>query len=347
MGNIDIVCKDYFRDNRIFADSFNYFIYQGRQVISPDQLRELDTNELLIPYGDNADLPVRQNFRDSLKILVAKADRQAAYAILGIEEETNIGYNEPVKIMLYDVLNYNQQLCDARKSYADARNKGPGEGRLQRRPESTSGRSANPIKALTSAEFISGFSKKDRLIPVITLVISLSGHIWDGPTSLHEMFQTKDRSILKYVPDYRINLIDPRQMSEEDFDRFRTELGLILACASASEDKCRLSSLIQDKRYERISRSGACIIEKVTGRKIVKGKGEVINVCKGLQDLIDEEKRKVETEARKQIEIEKNRAEREKQRAEDALRKAETEKQRADLLEARLAAYQDKYGSAF
>ena len=33
MGNIDIVTKHYLEDSRIFADAFNYFIYDGKPVI--------------------------------------------------------------------------------------------------------------------------------------------------------------------------------------------------------------------------------------------------------------------------------------------------------------------------
>ena len=39
MGNIDIVTKHYLEDSRIFADAFNYFIYDGKPVIQPEQLR--------------------------------------------------------------------------------------------------------------------------------------------------------------------------------------------------------------------------------------------------------------------------------------------------------------------
>ena len=337
MGKTDIACKEYFRDNRIFADSFNYYVYNGEQVISPDRLQELDTDQLFFPFGDHRSSPFRERFRDSLKVLVAKTDHRAAYAILGIEEETNIGYNEPVKVMVYDAMHYSQQIRKVKKSYSQSHNikSDPGESHNQR--QNNGGKSRTTARKLTSAEFISGFSREDRLVPVITLVVSFSGQIWDGPTTLHEMLQETDPRLLAYVPDYRINLIDPHRMSKKDFDRFQSELGLILACVNASADKDKLQDVINDERYSRISLAGARVLEMVTGRKLFKKKAEVIDVCKGLQDLIDDERKVAEAE-RQRANSEMKRAESEKERADEALKLAASEKQRADELAAELEA---------
>ena len=36
MGKADIVTKAYMRKSNIFADAFNYLIYNGRKVINPE-----------------------------------------------------------------------------------------------------------------------------------------------------------------------------------------------------------------------------------------------------------------------------------------------------------------------
>ena len=43
MGVKDTVTKDYMNDPRIFADAFNFFLYNGRQVILPEKLHSIDT----------------------------------------------------------------------------------------------------------------------------------------------------------------------------------------------------------------------------------------------------------------------------------------------------------------
>ena len=35
MGLKDSVTKDYIHNNKVFADAFNYFIYEGEPVIDP------------------------------------------------------------------------------------------------------------------------------------------------------------------------------------------------------------------------------------------------------------------------------------------------------------------------
>ncbi len=53
MGKADTVTKAFMRKNEIFADAFNFLIYDGASVVSPQNLKELDTTELALPYGDN------------------------------------------------------------------------------------------------------------------------------------------------------------------------------------------------------------------------------------------------------------------------------------------------------
>ena len=47
MSKKDTVTKAFMRENAVFADAFNYMIFNGKKVIQPEQLRELDTTELV------------------------------------------------------------------------------------------------------------------------------------------------------------------------------------------------------------------------------------------------------------------------------------------------------------
>lgn len=62
MGLKDTVMTKYMKQNDIFADVCNYFIYDGEQVIDPDSLEELDTREVDVPYSgvDGAKQPVQK-----------------------------------------------------------------------------------------------------------------------------------------------------------------------------------------------------------------------------------------------------------------------------------------------
>ena len=43
MGKIDQLTNEYMSDKARFADVFNYFVYDGRQVLIPEHLQELST----------------------------------------------------------------------------------------------------------------------------------------------------------------------------------------------------------------------------------------------------------------------------------------------------------------
>lgn len=67
MGKADTVTKAYMRENTVFADAFNFLIYGGRKVIEPKNLKELDTTEIAMPFGDAAAESAVQKYRDILK----------------------------------------------------------------------------------------------------------------------------------------------------------------------------------------------------------------------------------------------------------------------------------------
>ena len=117
MGLADTVTKAYMKENTVFADAFNYLIYGGKTVVNPTQLKELDTTEIALPFGaqnENRTQPddAVQKYRDVLKSAVIKQDGEAAYILLGIENQTDIHYAMPVRNIIYDALQYGKQVAD-------------------------------------------------------------------------------------------------------------------------------------------------------------------------------------------------------------------------------------------
>lgn len=220
MGVIDTEGKRYLFNNDIFADAFNYLVYGGKQVIKADELREIDTTELALPYGNGAKVPV-QKYRDILKLWDAKMDDAAIYVILGTELQDKVHYGMPVKDGLYDMLGYSNQIDEIRRSYRNQNGKNDTDGELVIDGDSLK------IK-LTSEEFLSGLRKGDKLIPIITAVVYLGDTPWDGPRSLHDMLDFKNDAIKDFVPDYKINLISPADMDDDEFTKFNTDLGFAI-----------------------------------------------------------------------------------------------------------------------
>ena len=52
MGAIDTEAKAYLSSPDKVADVFNYWVYGGRDVIKPKELKPLDTTAIALPYGN-------------------------------------------------------------------------------------------------------------------------------------------------------------------------------------------------------------------------------------------------------------------------------------------------------
>ena len=105
--------------------------------------------------------------------------------------------------------------------------------------------------------------------------------------SVHEMLDVKDPRILKYVQDYRLNVIAPASIPDEDFEKFHTELKQALKYVKYSSNKELLKKMVEeDESFKHLSWETANMINQVTGSKMKlrRSKGEV-NVCKAIQDI--------------------------------------------------------------
>ena len=63
----DIVLKNYWNDSGQFADFFNVALFNGEQIISPDELEDMDTEESSILEHGNYAGSIKAS-RDSIKI---------------------------------------------------------------------------------------------------------------------------------------------------------------------------------------------------------------------------------------------------------------------------------------
>lgn len=276
MGKKDTKAKEYLSDNERFADLCNVILFDGEQVIRADSLQERDTAEVLSVLGvDGKEVDFQQRWRDLLKSAVIRQANHVYIVLIGTENQSEVHFAMPVKNALYDALNYGSQVKEAAKKHKDAGNRG------------------------SSAEFLSGFRKDDRLTPVITLTVYWGSNAWDAPRSLHEMFGEYDERLKPFLPDYRINLIIPSEI--KNFDRFRTELGSVLEVIKASADKDSMNGLFQDyEKFSAMSNESVEAINTFIGTNIsVNQKEGVTNVCKAWEELRNEDRAEGRAEERK------------------------------------------------
>lgn len=265
MGNTDVITKQYTSDNEVFADAFNYLIYHGTPVIHPGQLTELDTASFALLHGKGRNVHTVSKIRDVFRSLTVKHDANAAYVLLGIENQTGIHYAMPVRNMVYDALEYARQVTETANRHKKSKD----------------------YQNLSANEYLSGFFREDKLIPVITLVIHFSPEKWDAPLSIHEMLKSSDEHILSFTNDYRIHLLSPSNLNEEDLNKFHSSLKEVLGFIKYSRQEEKLSSFINNnKRFERISKEAASVINTCTGYDFqLEEDKEEINMCQAIADM--------------------------------------------------------------
>jgi len=263
MSTIDTVTKNFISDNEVFADVVNFLIFNSEKVVTPDSLVEMDSTSVIVPYGtDNSETPVQKE-RDVIKNVTCKMFSDTVFAIVGIENQTNIHYAMPVRNMLYDALTYTGQVEKANKSYRKEKVK------------------------LSGDEFLSHFKKDDKLIPVITLVINFSPDKWDAPTSLHEMIDFKSDVLKNYVQDYRINIIEPATLTKEQLKKFTTGFREVMECIKYSEDMHAMQqALSENERFKTLDKKTSDVILYCSKLKIDfdAKEEEEFDMCKAFED---------------------------------------------------------------
>ena len=265
MSDKDSITKKYIKQPDRFADLFNGFCFGGEEKLQPEKLRDMDTASVVLPYGsDGAALP-EQKARDVLKLAV-KTDGKAAYCILGVENQTEVHTAMPIRNMLYDAMTLTEQVVATAKSHKAAHNHGNDK-----------------------AEFLSGFHRDDKVLPVITLVVYWGADDWDAPVTLREMYpEGVDESILKYATDYKMNLISPAKMTDQQLDIFRSDLKAVLKFIKHSKDKKELAALVNGNQdYKSLDRLAAQTISVCSGQDFNFPVGEErIDVCKAIDDMV-------------------------------------------------------------
>ena len=260
MGTKDSKAKEYLSDNMRFSEICNYVLFDGEKVIKPEDLKECDTTEVLSVFGIDKKQIVKQKWRDLLKSVSVKHTGQMYVILIGAEAQTDIHYAMPVKTMIYDALNYGEQVNEAKKRHRKNKD------------------------YRSSDEFLSGFTLDDKLTPVITITLYLGTTQWDGPRSLAEMMPQMDERILPFINDYRINLLNPLEIT--DFSKFETGLRPLFELLKNASDEEKLNDLItNDETFTRVDVETVAAINLFVGTDIkYDEKEEVVNMCKAWDD---------------------------------------------------------------
>ena len=198
----DAASKLYFERKPIMADFFNAFVFDGEQVIKPETLNFIPQETNFLLKEKWPDLKWIRRVRDLIAKCMLCTDGVFKYALFGLEVQSTQDVMMLFRIHLYNILSYIEQIQQGQEEELP-----PGH----------------------------------LLMPVITLVLNLSGAPWKYPTSLVEYFGDSDElmksPLWKYICNYSIQVIDPYTMDEKSLLKLLTENRTLLHCVGHSGDE--------------------------------------------------------------------------------------------------------------
>ncbi len=278
MGKSDVVLKQWLKNKVRFADLFNAVIFDGEQVIKPEELEEINSESgIVIANADNDEKDttdktgkVRYRTEQRYRDLVMSWKGEAELAVLALENQEKIHYAMPVRGMLYDALAYTDQMRMVWEQLTKEEKKSVDEN-----------------------EFFSRFRKQDRLCPVITIIFYYGEETWDGAIQLYELFGVEDSELVhileKYVPNYRMNLIEVNGI--EDVTKYKSDLQMIFHMLRYRKDKRGLlkytkehSDYFENVDYESGQVMAVLLNTPQLLAKVNEKKGADGNMCQALEE---------------------------------------------------------------
>jgi len=217
----DVILKKVLSDKENFADLINTVVYDGKEMVSPEQLVDMPEETDMILSDKNNKWKTVSRYRD----ILAKATFDTKYVIFACENQSEIHYAMVIRNMLYDALSYSTQVQNTEKK--NRRNK----------------------EKMKRGEFLSGLKKTDKLIPVVTLVLYYAEQEWDGELDLYSMLDMEkenSETLKKYIPNYHINFINARKI--DDPEQFKSGLRELFGILKYESDEAALKEFVQRHR---------------------------------------------------------------------------------------------------
>lgn len=269
MGKTEEVIMEYLSQPDIIADLFNGYVFCGEQIIKPDMLKEVDSKARLLfedGKGKKNTYEVIKKERDIVREVTVN-DKKLRLMICGVEQQTNVDYSMPLRVLAYDTLEYLKQAKQIEQEH--------------KRNKDVSGK-----------EFLSMFTKDDKLIPTITIVFYTGKERWDGAMDLNGLFGNEEglNSLLPYMVKAPLNLLCLYDV--KDTYLYRSSLRKIFDLMPYTEDGEALKEYVNthELEYSSIDSAASRVLSllldmelTVQSKENEKGGGD--NMCEAIRQI--------------------------------------------------------------
>lgn len=246
MGKKDIAVCKFLSDKDRFAEIVNAAEFGGAPVLRGDMLEAEDGRyaDIRSEGGRGKKVSVPQmRFRD-----VKMRTKSGEWLVLtAIENQENIDYTMPLRIMEYDCMEYRSQV---RRIRADKEKALVAEG-------------------VKPCAFNAGVGKKDKLHPVHTVCFYHGTESWDGPRSLKDMmdFENAPPGWQERFHNYEMSLFCAGEVA--DLSQFKTGVRQMLEVIPLRKNKKKLIELWSHEEYRHLDRDTAEVIAILTDTNYV------------------------------------------------------------------------------
>ena len=267
MGKIDKSQKGYFADPRHFADIWNGLLFQGVEVIGWKELQE----------GNAVQTSSESDIERTSDMIMKKTMDGQTLAILILENQTNVDYSMPARVFMEEALAYDKQVREIKRHNQNLEEVTGKYGEL--------------------GAFIYWFKKKDRLRPVVTLVLYWGNQEWDGAMSMKDLIDFKGVEYLRnLVPEYPVHVVDMSKVGNTE--AFHTDVRSLVEYYQRRNDKDRFRDYYEncEEAYE-LDDDGIKVLshlvkskelELLKTRKNNSEEGKVKKMCRAITELIED-----------------------------------------------------------
>ena len=272
MGKTEDVIMEYLSQPDIIADLFNGYVFCGEQIIQPDMLREVDSKGRLLledGKGQKHTYEVIKKERDIVREVTIN-NKKLRLMICGVEQQTNVDYSMPLRVLAYDTLEYLKQAKQIEQEH--------------KRKKDVSGK-----------EFLSMFTKEDKLTPTITIVFYTGKESWDGAMDLDGLFENLEglELLLPYMVKAPLNVLHLYDV--KNTYRYRSSLKKIFDLMPFTEDGNALKQYVNkhEEVYSHIDSAASRVLSLLLDLDLSvqsrdeERKGEN-NVCEAIRQIKEE-----------------------------------------------------------
>lgn len=262
----DILSNNYFKDKNRFADLLNGFFCEGKQIIQAKDIRERDP--VLSRTWNGGESP---RAGSTITDVLYQVTPGLQTMLVSLQNQTDMSLIMPVRVINTDAFCYYRQWKTAQKEHKKNRDLKSGE------------------------EYLSGISREDRLIPVLSVIVYYGRKPWNAPVSLKDLLDASllPENIQKSIADYPVNLLDVRRYPY--LERFRTDIRQVFGFLQNDNDKEHLKNYVAQHRevFSNLADDAydlLCVMSRVEILKQYKQKCSTpkggYNMCKAIDDMI-------------------------------------------------------------